>query len=161
MQIDPSSPPLAEPLAYFLTWTTYGTWLSGDERGWVRKPGIIEPPSSGLQRHARQQQTEVTFRLSLEQRRIVEDTIAAHCRIRGWHLWIARALSNHIHVVVTAREYAPEVVMEQFKAWCTRRLKENNTDSNRTQWWTERGSTRFIDNEDGLENAVVYVQDCQ
>jgi hypothetical protein len=22
-----------EPLAYFLTWTTYGTWLPGDERG--------------------------------------------------------------------------------------------------------------------------------
>ena len=26
-----------EPLAYFLTWTTYGTWLPGDERGWSRK----------------------------------------------------------------------------------------------------------------------------
>ena len=23
------------PLAYFLTWTTYGTWLPGDERGWI------------------------------------------------------------------------------------------------------------------------------
>src|SRR5271165_1258640 len=28
-------PPLPEPLAYFLTWPTYGTWLPGDERGWV------------------------------------------------------------------------------------------------------------------------------
>ena len=28
---------LGEPLAYFLTWTTYGTWLPGDERGWNRK----------------------------------------------------------------------------------------------------------------------------
>ena len=25
-------PPLPEPLAYFLTWPTYGTWLPGDER---------------------------------------------------------------------------------------------------------------------------------
>ena len=22
-----------EPIAYFITWTTYGTWLPGDERG--------------------------------------------------------------------------------------------------------------------------------
>ena len=28
-------PPLPEPLADFLTWPTYGTWLPGDRRGWV------------------------------------------------------------------------------------------------------------------------------
>ncbi len=28
-------PPMPEPLAYFLTWSTYGTWLPGDERGWI------------------------------------------------------------------------------------------------------------------------------
>jgi hypothetical protein len=22
-------------LAYFITWTTYGTWLHGDARGWI------------------------------------------------------------------------------------------------------------------------------
>ena len=36
---------IGEPLAYFLTWTTYGTWLPGDERGWNRKgaPEILPP----------------------------------------------------------------------------------------------------------------------
>ena len=28
-------PPLPEPLADFLTWPTYVTWLPGDQRGWV------------------------------------------------------------------------------------------------------------------------------
>ncbi len=28
-----NEPPMPEPLAYFLTWPTYGTWLPGDERG--------------------------------------------------------------------------------------------------------------------------------
>ena len=27
---------MPEPLAFFLTWPTYGTWLPGDERGWVK-----------------------------------------------------------------------------------------------------------------------------
>jgi hypothetical protein len=30
-----NEPPMPEPLAYFFTWSTYGTWLPGDERGWV------------------------------------------------------------------------------------------------------------------------------
>ena len=24
-----------DPVAFFLTWPTYGTWLPGDHRGWV------------------------------------------------------------------------------------------------------------------------------
>ena len=25
------------PLAWFITWTTYGTWLPGDDRGWTER----------------------------------------------------------------------------------------------------------------------------
>ena len=81
MPTDRNTPPLAEPLAYFLTWTTYGSWLPGDQRGWVRRPGVIEEPSPGLERYARQQQIEEKLTLSPIQRQIVEWTIADHCRI--------------------------------------------------------------------------------
>src|SRR5437667_5485845 len=78
--------PMEEPLAYFLTWTTYGTWLPGDERGWVEKPGQFREPAPQRQQAARQRMTEPALTLDVEQRRLVEDTIADHCRIRGWHL---------------------------------------------------------------------------
>jgi hypothetical protein len=29
------------PLAFHLTWTTFGTWLHGAQRGWVEK-GVFE-----------------------------------------------------------------------------------------------------------------------
>src|SRR2546430_11024925 len=33
------------PLAYHITWTTYGTWLPGDDRGWVKKgSSAVQPP---------------------------------------------------------------------------------------------------------------------
>src|SRR6056297_296848 len=32
------------PLAYFITWTVYGAWLQGDERGWRRYRGGHENP---------------------------------------------------------------------------------------------------------------------
>ena len=44
-------------LAYYFTWNTYGSWLPGDRRGWVRKrknsDRIIQPPCYNLENHAR------------------------------------------------------------------------------------------------------------
>ena len=34
-------------IAYMLTWATYGSWLQGDERGYV-KDGVILPANKGL-----------------------------------------------------------------------------------------------------------------
>jgi predicted nucleic acid-binding protein len=44
LMIDEALDRADDPLALFLTWTTYGSWLSGDERGWVEKPGCFREP---------------------------------------------------------------------------------------------------------------------
>lgn len=160
---EPGSVPMGEPLAFFLTWTTYGTWLPGDGRGWVKKPGDFRESDSSRERAASKLMTEPALTLTDEQRRIVEDTIAAHCRIRGWHLHAVNARTQHVHVVVTAPGRNPEDVMDQFKAWCTRKLKERERslgtagDSVRQNWWTQRGSKRWINNNDDLCAAIQYV----
>ncbi len=78
--------PMEDPLAYFVTWTTYGSWLPGDERGWFDKPGRFQPHDATRQNAARQRMTEPALTLDVDQRRIVENTIFEHCRIRGWRL---------------------------------------------------------------------------
>jgi REP element-mobilizing transposase RayT len=168
----PNEPPLAEPLAYFLTWATYGTWLPGDERGWVEYKHGWQLPDPLRKLEAEARMTEDACRLDEEQRRLVEDTIAKHCRIRGWHLHAVNCRSNHLHVVVTASRH-PNEVREQFKAWCTRKLKElerqrpdvsadaDPTADIREHWWAERGSRRYINSENDLEAAIQYVLDGQ
>jgi hypothetical protein len=106
-----------EPLAYFLTWTTYGTWLPGDERGWNRKddPGL-QAASSLHAESASGKMKESAFRLSEAQRRTVEATIRKHCEVRQWFLHAVNARSNHVHIVVAAPGYKPETVRDQFKA---------------------------------------------
>jgi hypothetical protein len=49
-------PPMSDPLAYFLTWVTYGTWLPGDDRGWVeyRHGWQLPDPKSGSLRRRRE-----------------------------------------------------------------------------------------------------------
>jgi REP element-mobilizing transposase RayT len=155
------------PLAYFFTWTTYGTWLPGDGRGWVDKPGQFRAPDTKLRRNSQRRMTEPALTLDAEQRRIVEDTIAEHCRVRGWHLHGVNARSQHVHVVVSAPERKPDDVMDQFKAWCSRRLKEHERsrpsarEMVRQNWWTQRGSKRLLNDGDALEAAVRYVLEGQ
>ncbi|HEX3999491.1 MAG TPA: type IIL restriction-modification enzyme MmeI [Pirellulales bacterium] len=159
--------PMDDPLAYFLTWTTYGSWLPGDERGWVKKPGQFRAPDVKLQEAAQQRMTETALTLDTAQRRIVEDTITDHCGIRGWHLHAVNARTQYVHVVVSAPGRDPEDVMDQFKAWCTRRLKKRersrqSTGENlRQNWWTQRGSKRWSNDADELEAASRYVREEQ
>jgi REP element-mobilizing transposase RayT len=165
--MDPGDIPMGAPLAYFLTWTTYGTWLPGDERGWVEKPGQFQTPDAQLAATARSRLTDEPCVFNAEQRRLVEETITRHCQVRGWHLHVVNCRTNHVHVVVTA-PLSPKVVRDQFKAWCTRRLEEQqratNTDPSvpvRVHWWTERGSQRWLNDQDSLVDAIEYVRDFQ
>src|SRR5260370_21505381 len=82
----PHEPPMPEPLAFFLTWPTYGTWLPGDERGWVRRGIGFQLPDPIRKLEAEARMTEHACMLDEEQPRPVQKTIADHCRIRGWGL---------------------------------------------------------------------------
>ena len=125
MPLDPGSVPMCEPLAYFLTWTTYGTWLPGDERGWVKEGQGFQSPDHKVQHEARRKLSESPCVLDPNERRIVEETIARHCEIRRWQLLTVACRTNHVHVVLSA-DANPKTIMDQLKAWCTRRLKEQH-----------------------------------
>ncbi len=65
-------------------------------------------------------------------------------------------------IVASNRE--PEVARDQFKAWCTRKLKQQQRELGKTvreKWWTEGGSQRYINAEDSLEAVIHYVCDGQ
>ena len=157
---------MSEQLAFLITWTTYGTWLPGDERGWVERGRGFQLPDPIRKQEARARMTEDVCLLDKEQRRLVEKTIADHCRIRGWQLHIVNCRTNHVHAVVTA-ERDPDDVRDQFKAWGTRRLKELERSRGRPEatmrkkWWAEKGSERRLWDNASLEGAVQYVRDGQ
>jgi len=157
--------PLPDPLAYFLTWNTYGTWLPGDERGWAEYRRGWQLPNPILELESAASMTEDACRLDLEQRREVEEQIRETCRFRDWTVHAVNCRTNHVHVVLTA-DYHPDEVRSQLKAWCSRRLKEFEVKRGRIKpvrhnWWAERGSQRYINDEDSLEAAILYVRDAQ
>jgi len=163
----PNEPPMPDPLAYFLTWATYGTWLPGDERGWVEYHRGWKLPDPVRQLESEARMSEDACVLDAQQRECVEETITAHCRIRDWQLHAVNCRSNHLHIVVSADRH-PDEVRIQFKAWSTRRLREfdqkrtgDSPAARRKNWWAERGSRRYINDQTSLEAAILYVRDGQ
>lgn len=159
----PNEPPMPDPLAFLLTWTTYGTWLPGDERGWILRGKGVQTQNHIVEDSARREMTEPVCTLDAEQRQLVHQTIVDHCSHRAWHLFVTNVRTNHVHVVVKS-DRDPEDVRDQLKAWCTRKLKDLQRirgEPQRIKWWTERGSQRYIGDEESLEAAILYVRDGQ
>jgi REP element-mobilizing transposase RayT len=149
-----------DPLAYLLTWTCYGTWLPGDARGWV--DGVTHETHLGAdserEQQARQLMVQDVVTLNEAERELVAATIRDHCRVRGWPLHAVNVRTNHVHVVVGACA-PPDKALREFKAWCTRRLREASP--GRERWWTEGGSKRYLWKEESVAAAIAYVVEQQ
>lgn len=104
---------------------------------------------------------ERPFILEPAMRRIVICAIEDHALWRLWRIDTLHVLSNHVHIVVAAPGYKPEVVVGQFKSWATRRLREHGMLKGRTHVWTKMASTRYINDEASRLVAVDYVKNHQ
>ena len=153
---------MGEALAYFLTWTTYGTWLHGDERGWVNRHNAgrgqeYGAPSQGLVNYSKSVMKSGEVWLSEVQRDTVQKAIAEVCQYRGWALRAVNCRTNHVHVVVKANDAVPKSVMTQFKAYATRALGQAGL-APTGKTWTRDGSTRYLNTEASLAAAIAYVR---
>jgi REP element-mobilizing transposase RayT len=151
------------PLAYFLSWRCYGTWLRGDSRGAVdafhnkvNTPKITPNRARVASDQSRMASESVS--LSAQEQTGVEAIIRRHADFRGWGVLAVHVGQSHVHVVVQTRsDKAPEQVMTEFKAWATRALRELGTRSENEAIWAEHGSTRWINDPETLAAAVDYV----
>ena len=147
-------------LTYFITWTTYGTWLPGDARGWRKTKKGSQPPQPLLEAWCRNRMTETPILLNDAQRDKVEAVCRKHAEIRGWMLHAVNARSNHVHLAVTA-DRKPETVRDQFKANATRVLRQDPDAITNENVWTRGGDCEVVDGEDNLARVVEYIMEAQ
>jgi REP element-mobilizing transposase RayT len=150
-----------EPLAFFITWTVYGTFLQGDGRWWRKRRKGEQPPQPRLAQWHHDRLNHSVLILNEAQRQVVVDEIARLCEFRGWHLWEADARTNHVHIVITATGHAGSLVRDQMKANCTRALREGWPIFLERPIWTVGGDWQCINTEDELERAILYVSEAQ
>jgi REP element-mobilizing transposase RayT len=156
---------MREPLAYFITFSTYGTWLHGRSPGSVDRqhnqpgtPWLPPSPNREAVRHAQMRQAE--YLLDEQRRAVVLRTILEVARHRGWKVWALHVRSSHVHGVVSAAA-KPEKVMADFKAWASRRLREQLGEEADRDRWTQHGSTRYLWDEPAVAEKIAYTLDGQ
>jgi REP element-mobilizing transposase RayT len=145
---------------YFITWTTYGTWLPGDARGWRKRRVGEQLPRPLLEQWCRKQMKGETVLLSPTDRETVQTACREHCEFRNWELLAVNARSNHVHIVMIADE-SPKKVRDQLKANCTRCLRQQAEPLIAKRTWTRGGDVELLDSEDDIESVVVYVTEAQ
>ena len=158
---------MSEPLAFMLTFRTYGTWLHGDERGSVdREHNTPGSPMLGpnLDRAAAScdRMRAPAMVLDDEMRATVDHAIADQCRYRSWTLITRAVRTNHVHLVISYAGVRPERMAGELKARATRWLRERDQiGPNQPVWAAGPGSRRYLWTETQIAAAVAYVEEGQ
>ena len=155
----------AWPLAYLLTWRTYGTWLPGDARGSIHRRANhfgdrTASAHPGREKYARQELKHASVLLTEHQRLVVEGANQETAEHAGWTVIGQSARTNHVHVVISTL-CEPERAMNSLKSWATRRLREAGLLDGETKPWERHGSTRYLWTEHDVDRAVRYVLEAQ
>jgi REP element-mobilizing transposase RayT len=148
----------------FITWTCYGTWLPGDARGSVSNvllpEGGFEPkqntPGTPYQagddftfQRARALQRGETVWLTAPQAECVAECLIAACGERGWRLFRAAVMANHVHaLLLDVPDDGPQV----------RRVLKLNRSYGSRRWWTQGGSDRYLRGMAALLCGANYIE---
>jgi len=159
---------------WLLTWTTYGTWLPGDERGFVspnfdgptperrnNEPGRpYDPGRPALRRLAQSKLVGRPIRLTREQAGVIRQQFEETAHHRGWRILAGAIMANHVQLVVgVSGDPDPASLLRDFKSYASRALNGRFARPEGGTWWTEQGSKRKVTGWENLETLLRYVRE--
>ena len=149
------------PVAYFITFRAYGTWLPGDRRGAIRHASATSasapiPSNRGLEFQSRGLLHGDPVGFDKPCREALTVAIGEVCEVRGWNLLPLNVRTNHVHLVVQC-DASPERAMSQFKSYATRRMVLEGLFPASARPWAWHGSTRYLWSDQDVEDTWAYV----
>jgi len=135
---------MARTLGYMITFTTYGTWLQGDKRGFV-KNGQTYAANQSISDSNAQNLSKNPVRLSKNHREIAAQAVFEKAGRLGQKILALAVCSNHVHLVA---EYVPTKNAAQAalrKAGLSGRV------------WTKGFDKRECFDEQALKSRIDYV----
>jgi len=141
-------------IGYMITWTTYGSWLQGDERRYV-KNGKILPRNDKLKSVNQKQQKSQTVKLSIKQRQIIEQAILQEAQRINQKVRAIAVCSNHVHIVAEVSAESIEQVVHRYKYSATLALRKCGVEN---KIWSKGFDKRFCFNNKELEHKIGYIE---
>ena len=145
---------MAGMIGYMITWTTYGSWLQGDERGYI-KDGRILKGNMALETSNIANLKTTAVELGPQQRQIIRDAILNKAEALGQEIYALAVCTNHVHIVCERISESIEIVMSRYKN-ATRLSLQANGFVGRV--WTRGFDKRFCFTQRELENRIRYIR---
>ena len=143
---------MANTLGIMITMTTYGTWLRGDQRGWV-DDGQILPENPIIEEADRKRMKHPVFLFEEDQFYEVGDFIGKSLTERlNLRVWALAVQSWHVHLLIGATTHSVADVVK-----CTKDSVRWGLRPNRPIW-TEGYDKRFCFDEKTLWNRIHYIE---
>ena len=167
---NPLEPPDPKAPCWLLTWTTYGSWLPGDDRGFVSRAESPEGGhrirnTPGTSYDAGQQDVAESARARMKGKAVsltehhALTVCKALCETAASHeilLVTFSVMRDHVHLLCQSEKSGSEL-LQLFKGVSSRRLGQSFQLAESPRWWTKSGSTRYIRKGDDPQAAVDYV----
>jgi REP element-mobilizing transposase RayT len=138
----------SRPIAYHVTFGTYGTRLHGDARGTVdramNQPGdpIIGADAGWWEMERKRLKFEPVV-LTPEQMCFVESALLSVCERGGWELHTGAGGPDHVHNLISA-DADGEAVRKWLKRWLGEALSAKWPRPDGSTWWAEGGSVKWV-----------------
>jgi len=137
-----------------ITWTTYGTWLQGDGRGYV-KNGQTHHGNKALMQRNKKSQSRDMIKLSRNQQQVVRKAIAEEAGFQDQRIYALSVQSNHVHIVAEYTRQPIGKIVAYYKKSARLALKAAGHNG---KLWTKGYDKRFCFDRTALEQRIKYVQ---
>jgi len=141
-------------IGYMVTWTTYGSWLPGDERGYV-KHGKTLAGDSRILKASQERQKSAIVKLDSRQKTYVRRAILDEAERIGQTIEALAVCTNHVHLVARPSRESIEAAVSRYKNVAMFALRKQN---HLGRLWTRGFDKRFCFDERSLKDRIEYVQ---
>ena len=140
-------------LGYLLTWTTYGSWLQGDKRKYV-KNGQTFGPNPPLEKINKENMLFPKVSLTPAQREIITKAILAESDELDQQIYSISVRKNHIHLAAECNFVSARTAVSHYKN-AARLAMQSSGFSGRL--WTKGFSVRYCFDSKQLNAVIQYV----
>jgi len=145
---------MARMIGFMATWTTYGSWLQGNKKGYV-KNGTILPANAELEKSNKALLKHDEINIPKNLRIIVKNAILKEAADIGQKVYAIAVCSNHVHIVVESISKRCGYSVGRFKKAATKELRKYGYND---KVWTKGFDKRYCHSEQELGKKIKYVQ---
>jgi len=145
---------MARMIGFMATWTTYGTWLQGDKKGYV-KNGNILGANAELEKSNEELLKHDKIKIPKSLRKTVKNAVLKEAEEVGQKVYAIAVCSNHVHIVVEGIGKRCGYSVGRFKKAATRALREYGFGN---KVWTKGFDKRYCYHQHELEVKIKYVR---